>query len=86
MRIIFPDTSYQDALDLAGIPRLCVRLEDLCDIFFCNIMKQNHKLHDLLPPTYQTIITLDPRPLEYNSSCQHIKLIDLETILLSNQL
>jgi hypothetical protein len=29
------------------------------------------------------IITLGLRPLECNSSCQHIKLIDLETILLS---
>ncbi|CAB4000336.1 Hypothetical predicted protein, partial [Paramuricea clavata] len=45
---------YQEALDLAGIPRLCVRLEDLCDMFFCNIMKENHKLHDLLPPIFQT--------------------------------
>jgi hypothetical protein len=86
MRIIFPDTSYRDALYLAGIPRLCVRLENLCDMFFSNIMKQNHKLYDLVPPTYQTIITLGLRPLEYNSSCQHIKLIDLETILLSNLL
>ncbi|CAB4016193.1 Hypothetical predicted protein, partial [Paramuricea clavata] len=51
LRIIYPELSYQDALDMLGLKTLYVRRGDLCNKPFASILNdEEHKLRNLLPP------------------------------------
>ena len=49
MRIVYPDLDYTSALELAKLPTLQNRREELCKTFFKTIMNPSCKIHDLLP-------------------------------------
>ena len=48
--IIFQESTYETALQRAGLQRLSRRREELCKNFFSELKQQNHVLHHLLPP------------------------------------
>jgi hypothetical protein len=50
LKIAFPCSSYEEALNKASIKPLSDRREDRCKAFFDAISKETHKLHYLLPP------------------------------------
>ena len=51
LRIIYPELSYEDALDMLGLKTLYVRRGDLCNKLFASILNdEEHKLRNLLPP------------------------------------
>ena len=50
MYIIYPDLSYSDAVETAGLATLQKRREAMCISFIRDLMKPNHNLHHLLPP------------------------------------
>ena len=50
-RIIYPQLSYQDALDTLGLQTLYARRRDLCNELFDPILSdEEHKLRKFLPP------------------------------------
>jgi hypothetical protein len=49
MRIIFGDISYDEALDIAGIPSLEDRRQSITWKFFLSVLQPNNCLHNLLP-------------------------------------
>ena len=50
LEIIFPNLSYDEALEIANINSLWRRRQTLCSNLFAAIKEPNHKLHKLLPP------------------------------------
>ena len=51
LRIIYPQLSYQDALDMLELKTLSTRRGDLCKKLFNSILNdEDHKLRNLLPP------------------------------------
>ena len=48
--IVFQESSYETALQRAGLQRPSCRREELCKNFFSELKQQNHVLHHLLPP------------------------------------
>ena len=57
LKIIYPWTSYADALIFTGLQHLSTRREKITNNLFLDIMSdENHKLHEFLPPrnTYAT--------------------------------
>ena len=51
LRIIYPQLSYQDALDMLELKTLSTRRGDLCKKLFNSILDdEDHKLRNLLPP------------------------------------
>ena len=49
--IIYPQLSYQDALDMLELKTLSTRRGDLCKKLFDSILDdEDHKLRNLLPP------------------------------------
>ena len=49
MRLILPDVSYKESLQILGIEKLFVRRENLVKSLFKEIKCQSHELHYLLP-------------------------------------
>lgn len=49
LRINCPDLSYRKALEVASLPSLSKRRNELCRSHFMKITDPNHKLHHLLP-------------------------------------
>lgn len=55
LRMIQPDLSYAEALVALDVASLYERREILCDVLFDQIVRdENHKLHDLLPPSNES--------------------------------
>ena len=51
LHIIYPQLSYQDALDALELQTLYSRRRDLCNKLFESVLRdEEHKLHKLLPP------------------------------------
>ena len=51
LSIIYPQLSYQDALDTLGLQTLYTRRRNLCNKLFDSIFSdEEHKLRKLLPP------------------------------------
>ena len=51
LHIIYPQLSYQDALDALGLQTLYSRRRALCNKLFESVLRdEEHKLHKLLPP------------------------------------
>ena len=51
LRIVYPDLSYTQALDVSGITTLYERRDETSVLLFQQVVeKSNHKLHHLLPP------------------------------------
>ena len=48
-RIAAPNLSYSEALTLFKLTRLSERREQLCNVYFQNMLQPTHKLHHLLP-------------------------------------
>jgi len=51
LKIIYPGTSYDQALATSGLVSLETRREQLCKKFYCSIKQEGSKLHYLLPKT-----------------------------------
>ncbi len=49
LRLIYPNVSYETALQLANLPTLEERREELCAKKFKSIRDPQHRLHGLLP-------------------------------------
>ena len=49
MRIIYPDLSYNDALFVAGLDKLCVRRENIVRKLFKEMQQPDHVLNNLIP-------------------------------------
>ena len=49
MRIIYPDSHYDNALVQANIKRLSVRRDEMCQNFFKELQCKDHPLHHILP-------------------------------------
>ena len=59
LRIIYPYSSYEEALDKAGLVYLAVRRQSLTDRLFDKVIcDKGSKLHDLLPPVNNVNISL----------------------------
>jgi hypothetical protein len=50
LNIVYPDTTYEQALTMCKLTTLKFRRQERCKKFFSDICKPNHRLHDLLPP------------------------------------
>ena len=51
LRIVYPDLSYTQALDVSGITTLHERRDETSVLLFQQVLENsNHKLHQLLPP------------------------------------
>lgn len=48
LRIIYPDFSYREALNISGLEKLCTRRENITCKLFNEIKNHNHILHGLL--------------------------------------
>ena len=60
LRIIYPDISYQAALDKLNMVTLWERREKLCTELFNSVVNdENHKLHNLLPSKPLNFIILE---------------------------
>ena len=49
LRIIDPDLSYNEAINVFGLQTLKTRREDMCLCLFTQMQNSTHKLHNLLP-------------------------------------
>lgn len=49
LRIILPNMDYDKACEELGLPVLKARREELCANFFKLMMKESHRLHDMIP-------------------------------------
>jgi len=58
LRLVYPDLSYREALQVSGMRTLHQRREDICRSFFKDMMRPTHKLHYLLPDTRPARYTL----------------------------
>ena len=59
IRIICPNTNYEDALISCGLESLSVHHENICTSLFQTVVaEENHKLRSLLPPTHTSFYDL----------------------------
>ena len=58
LRIIFPSSSYEEALLLAGLVPLYDRRQQITDKLFQDIRDPEHKLNRLLPPMNSCTVNL----------------------------
>ncbi len=59
IRIICPNTNYEDALISCGLESLSVHHENTCTSLFQTVVaEENHKLRSLLPPTHTSFYDL----------------------------
>ena len=59
IRIICPNTNYEDALISCGLESLSVHHENICTSLFQTVVAdENHKLRSLLPPTHTSFYDL----------------------------
>ena len=49
MKIVFPELSYSDSLQITGLELLCTRRERLVCNLFCKIKNKGHVLNHVLP-------------------------------------
>ena len=49
LKIIFPDLTYEKALETTGLPLLSQRRTDMCHKLYKQMQNPEHKLHKLLP-------------------------------------
>ncbi len=47
---MYNDTKYGEALNLANLPKLSERRENMCKKLFEQMKDKNHRLNKLLPP------------------------------------
>ena len=55
LRIAFPALSYEQACNEYNVPTLQSRRTDLCKKLFIDMQKDNHPLHNLLPPQRRSL-------------------------------
>ena len=55
LAMIFPDVTYEKALELSSLSTLSSRREELCKRLFIACQDEDHKLHPLLPPKREII-------------------------------
>jgi hypothetical protein len=49
LKCIFPGCDYHERMQLANLGTLASRRDIICETYFKKLMKNDHKLHDLLP-------------------------------------
>ena len=49
LKIVYPALSYREALQIAGLEKLCIRRERFVRELFNDIKDTNHVLHNILP-------------------------------------
>ncbi len=59
MRIIYPELSYNDALFVAGLDKLCVRRENIVRNLFKEMQQSDHILNSLIP--LKSVCNIDTR-------------------------